>query len=86
MKLWLPNSNSWFSAFPPSNATPSTDPSKSITAISPSLAGLSSTVITLAFFSAICPNSCSISLSSTLYSTFLSSIPLYLPNSTSGFV
>mgnify|MGYP006877015564 CR=1 FL=1 len=30
-----PISNGWFSPFPPSKATPSTNPSKSITAVSP---------------------------------------------------
>jgi len=35
MKDPVPNSNEWFSAFPPSKASPSTNPSKSITTVSP---------------------------------------------------
>ena len=80
----LPISNSWFSAFPPSKGTPSTNPSKSITAISFLATGSFSTVTNLEFLSAIWPNSCSISSSVTSYSTFSKAIPLYFPNFTSG--
>ena len=86
INVLLPITNSWFSAFPPSNATPSTKPSKSITVVSFFSTGLSSTFTSLAFLSCICPISWSMSFSSTLYSTFLSSIPLYFPNVTSGLV
>ena len=54
--------------------------------MSPFSTGLSSIVIILELCSCMCPNSCSISSSDTLYSIFLISIPLYFPNSTSGFV
>ena len=86
IKAPLPISSSWFSAFPPSKAFPSTYPSKSITVISFSFTGLSSTVIVLALCSCICAISCSTSSSVTGYSTFFNSTPLYLPNFTSGFV
>ena len=82
----LPISNSWFSAFPPSKATPSTNPSKSITAISFFSTGLSSIVINLEFFSAIWEISCSMSSSDTVYSIFFNSIPLYFPSLTSGLI
>ena len=84
INVLLPISSSCFSAFPPSNAFPSTNPSKSITVMSFGSTGLSSTVTILEFFSCICPNSCSMSSSDTLYSILFSSIPLYFPNFTSG--
>ena len=84
--MLLPISSSCPSAFPPSNGTPSTEPSKSITVMSPFSTGLSSTETNLEFFSCICPISWLISSSDTLYSIFFISIPLYLPNFTSGFV
>ena len=86
INVLLPISNSWPSAFPPSNATPSTNPSKSITAISPFSTGLSSIDINLELCSCICPNSWLISSSDTVYSIFGISIPLYFPSSASGFV
>ena len=86
IKELLPNTKSWFSAFPPSNATPSTKPSKSIVAVSPFSAGLSSTAISLAFLSCISAISSSMSFAFTLYSIFSISIPLYFPSSISGFV
>ena len=86
INVLLPISNSCPSAFPPSKAFPSTNPSKSIVAISPVSTGLSSIEINLALCSCICPNSCSMSLSDTLYSIFLISIPLYFPRLASGFV
>ena len=49
MNVCEPISNGWFSPFPPSKATPSTNPSKSITAVSPSATGRSVTVTVLAF-------------------------------------
>ncbi len=50
INVLLPISSSCFSAFPPSNAFPSTNPSKSITVMSFGSTGLSSTVTILEFF------------------------------------
>jgi len=86
INVLLPISKSWFSAFPPSNATPSTNPSKLMLAMSPFSTGLSSTETNLELCSCICSNSCATSFSVTLYSILLISTPLYFPNSTSGFV
>ena len=86
INVLLPISNSCPSAFPPSKATPSTNPSKSITVVSPFSTGLFSTFTNLELCSCIWCNSWSISSSVTLYSIFLISIPLYFPSSTSGFV
>ena len=86
INVLLPISNSCFSAFPPSKAFPSTNPSKSITAISLFFTALSSTVTSLAFFSAIWSSSFLTSAAITETSAFSNSIPLYFPNLTSGFV
>ena len=86
INVLLPISNSCPSAFPPSNGTPSTEPSKSITVVSPVSTALSSTDTSLEFLSCICPSSWFTSSSDTLYSIFLISIPLYFPKLTSGFV
>ena len=76
-----PNSKSNPSAFPPSNATPSTNPSKSIFTISPFLDFFETDSI-LAFFAASAFISSSTSLAKTL-TAFSSTVnPLYSFNST----
>ena len=86
MKLPEPISKEWFSPLPPSNATPSTNPSKSITAVSPFSMARSSTLIVLAFFSRSLSIAAVTSSSVTVPSTFVTVTPIYLPRVTSGFV
>ena len=81
---WEPISSGWFSPLPPSNATPSTNPSKSITAVSPSAIGLSVTVTVLEFFCLSFSSSAATSSSDTVVSIFVTCTPLYLPSFTSG--
>ena len=70
---------------PPSNASPSTNPSKSIVTMSPFSAPRSSTVTVLEFFSCSFFSSASTSSSVTSTSVFGTSTPLYSPRVTSGF-
>ena len=64
------------SPFPPSKASPSVNPSKSITTVSPSSTSPSSFTTSSAWFSWRCDNSWSTSSSVTLYSFFSTLIPL----------
>ena len=70
---------------PPSNATPSTKPSKSMVAISPSFTALSVTSTVLEFFSLSLAISAVTSPSVTSVSAFSTLTPLYFPRVTSGF-
>ena len=77
---------SYPSAFPPSKGTPSTEPSKSMLAISPSSIALSVTLISLALFSLSLLISSSIASFVALVSRFSTSTPLYLPSFTGGLI
>ena len=72
--------------FPPSNASLSTNPSKSRITSSPSATGRSVTTTSLAFFSASSWILASTSFCVTRVDTLSTSSPLYSPSFTSGFV
>ena len=78
-----PNSNEWFSPFPPSKASSPKKPSKSITTVSPNSAASSFTTNSAAR-ACSCNKRSSTSCSDTVRSCFSTVNPLYSPNLTSG--
>ena len=85
IKLPLPITSGYASPLPPSNATPSLKPSKSITAVSPFSTLPSSFTTRSAKRSCRRVISSSTSASLTSTASFVISRPLYAPSFTSGF-